>query len=68
MSQIIVRPSDIKQAVGLSKSLAYAKLDPKSPKHDATFPRPVKLAGNAVGWRLDELQQWVAALPRSGGA
>jgi predicted DNA-binding transcriptional regulator AlpA len=30
---------------------------------DAGFPRPVRLIGRRVGWRVCEIEQWAAALP-----
>lgn len=34
------------------------------------FPMPVKLGARSVAWRSDEIDQWIAARPRSidGGA
>lgn len=31
------------------------------------FPEPVKVGPRSVRWLLSEVQQWIAALPRSHG-
>lgn len=33
-------------------------------RHRPGFPRPVQLSPRCVRWRLDELQEWIRALPR----
>lgn len=66
MQQTIIRPSKINSVVGIGRTLAYAKLDPKSPYFDATWPRPIRLSARAIGWRLDELQAWLDAQARVG--
>ncbi len=68
MQNAIVRPAGIRAAVGFGKTLAYAKLDPKSPYYDPTWPRPVKLSARAVGWKFSELQAWLEAQERAGKA
>lgn len=30
------------------------------------FPQPVIIGRNSIGWRADEIEAWVAALPRRG--
>lgn len=55
----ILRLPAVKARVSLSRSCIYDKLDPKSRRHDATFPKPVKLGRRAVGWVESEIQQWI---------
>lgn len=47
--------------LGLSRTGIYDRLDPRSPRHDPTFPRPVKLGARAVAFSERELNAWVAA-------
>ena len=68
MQNAIIRPAQIKQVVGIGHTLAYAKLDTKSPYYDPSWPRPVRLSARAVGWRLDEIQAWLDAQARVGKA
>ncbi|WP_256737840.1 helix-turn-helix transcriptional regulator [Paraburkholderia fungorum] len=37
----------------------YDYLNPKSPRHDPTFPKPVKLGASAVGWIDHEVTAWL---------
>jgi len=44
----------VKQRTGLSRSSIYAKVA------DSKFPAPVRLTERAVGWRSDDIDQWIA--------
>lgn len=46
--------------------LAYSSIRDLESK--GLFPARVQLPGNRVGWRASEIQNWIAALPRVGGA
>ena len=35
-------------------------------ERDGKFPRRIQLGKNSVGWRLDEILDYIAALPRAG--
>ena len=44
----------------LSRSTIYDKINPTSPRYDATFPTPIRLGnGSAVGWIEDEVESWL---------
>ena len=58
MAEIIVRRREVEKLTGLSRSTIYERLNPNSPYHDPTFPRPVKIGVRAVGWRLGEIAAW----------
>lgn len=53
---MVLRMKDLPRFVGLSRTAIYKQVK------DGTFPRPVSLGGNAVGWRIEELKQWKANL------
>lgn len=55
----IIRAKDVIARTGLSRSTVYAKIDPKSPCFDATFPKQVRLGPNAVGWVETEIDAWI---------
>lgn len=49
----------------LRKSTIYALMR----MQDGAFPKPVRLAGGrAVAWKESEVQAWIAARPKTGGA
>lgn len=45
--------------VGLSRSTIYVLVS------KGRFPVPIRLGDKAVGWRIDEIEQWVNARPNS---
>ncbi|MCR9088668.1 MAG: AlpA family phage regulatory protein [Rhodobacteraceae bacterium] len=61
MTETILRRPKVKGRTGLSDTLLYDKLNPKSPYHDSTFPKPVRLGKRAVGWRESEINAWIEA-------
>lgn len=58
------RLRDLCARTGMGKTLVYEKLKPTSPHHDAKFPEPVEVSKNMVAWYADEVDAWMANLPR----
>lgn len=59
----IIRMSELKLRLKLSKSTIHDRLDPNSPRHDNNFPRPISLGGErAVGWIEAEVDEYLAHL------
>lgn len=55
----ILRRKQVEARTGLSRSAIYDKLNPKSPRHDQTFPVQVRLGMDAVGWLESEVDAWI---------
>lgn len=56
----ILRRRDLEARLKLSRSTIYDKINPGSPRYDATFPRPIRLGnGSAVGWIESEVEIWL---------
>jgi prophage regulatory protein len=56
----ILRRRDLEQRLKLSRSTIYDKINPDSPRYDASFPKPIRLgAGAAVGWVEAEIEGWL---------
>jgi prophage regulatory protein len=55
----ILRRKQVEARTGLSRSSIYDKLNPKSPRYDATFPVQVRLGTDAVGWLAAEVDAWI---------
>lgn len=56
----ILRRHDLEARLKLSRSTIYDKINPDSPRYDATFPKPIRLGnGSAVGWIEDEVEIWL---------
>ena len=51
------RPS-VESRTGLSRSAIYAAMAA------GTFPRPVRIAAGAVGWRSEEIDAWINSRER----
>lgn len=71
----ILRISHLLQRISLSRAATYDRLNPKSRRYDATFPRPIRLGLNSVGWIESEVDAWIAKqadrrgqAPKVGGA
>jgi prophage regulatory protein len=55
----ILRRKQLEERTGLARSTIYDKLASSSPRFDPTFPRPVQLGPNAVGWVEAEIDAWL---------
>jgi len=56
----IKRRRALEAQLGLSRSTIYDKMNPASPRYDASFPKPIKLGiGSAVGWVESEVDDWL---------
>ena len=58
---IILRRTAVEARTGLSRSTIYDKLSKSSARFDPTFPRPIQLGLNAVGWVEAEIETWLQA-------
>ena len=56
----ILRRRDLELRLKLSRSTIYDKINPDSPRYDASFPKPIRLGvGAAVGWIESEVDDWL---------
>ena len=55
----ILKRKEVECKTGLSRSTIYDKMNPKSPRYDKDFPRPIKLSLNAVGWFEQDIHTWL---------
>lgn len=56
----ILRRRDLEARLKLSRSTIYDKINPDSPRYDASFPKPIRLGnGSAVGWIESEVEVWL---------
>ena len=52
----ILRRRQLEEQLGLSRSSIYKMVA------DGLFPKPIKLGSRAVGWRADEVENWLIAM------
>ena len=61
MEPRILRRREVELVTQLSKASIYRQM------HAGAFPKPVKLGERAaVGWRAEEIDEWVASRERAG--
>lgn len=65
-SYYILRRKDVSERLQLSRSTIYDRMNPKSPRYDPHFPKPLRLGPKAVGWLESELNAYVQQLARTG--
>jgi prophage regulatory protein len=51
----ILRRNRVEDRTGLSRSTIYLRIQ------EGTFPRPISLGAQAVGWLEHEIEAWLAA-------
>ncbi len=54
----IIRKSEVRGIDGLSDTTRWRKI------RDGTYPAPVQLGANSIGFYEDEIHDWVANRPR----
>ena len=52
----ILRRRQLEEKLGLSRSSIYQMVA------DGLFPKPIKLGQRAVGWREDDVENWLSAM------
>ena len=57
MSDRIVRMNELPSLVGLSERSIYRR------EAVGEFPARLKLGPNAIGWRLSDIETWIASRP-----
>ena len=59
MEPRILRRRQVEQETQLSKATIYRMI------RAGTFPRPLRLASRAVGWRREEIENWLSSRERA---
>ncbi len=55
----VVRLKQLTSMLGLSRSTIYVLVS------KGRFPVPVRLGTKAVGWRINEIEEWISSRPNS---
>jgi prophage regulatory protein len=56
---LVVRMRQLTTMVGLSRSSIYVFVS------KGLFPQPIRLGPKAVGWRVNEVEEWLESRPHS---
>ena len=51
----IIRTEDLTRRLGLSRATIFRNVKA------GRFPTPIKISQRAIGWRIDEVEAWIAA-------
>lgn len=54
----ILRSPQVQAKTGLSRTTLWRRVK------DGSFPMPVSLRGNSIGWISDEVDDWIRSLDR----
>ncbi|UYZ84862.1 AlpA family phage regulatory protein [Entomomonas sp. E2T0] len=57
----VLRLKEVTAKLGIAKSTIYDWLDSKSPRYNASFPKPFKLNSKSIGWLSNEIDAWLLA-------
>lgn len=60
MDKLIYRPKELAQVIGVAPSTLYQWVAA------GEFPKPIKLAGRATGWRAEDITEWIDSRPTVG--
>ena len=55
----LIRIKEVIDRVGIGRSTIYDWMNPKSPRFDVTFPKPVKLGCNSIAWLEHDIDSWI---------
>lgn len=55
----LIRIKEVINRVGIGRSTIYDWMNPKSPRFDTTFPKPVKLGSNSIAWLEHDIDSWI---------
>ncbi|MFO2016219.1 AlpA family phage regulatory protein [Pseudomonas aeruginosa] len=47
--------------LGISRSAVYDWMDPKSPRYDSTFPKPIRLGRASIGWLATDIEGFIGS-------
>jgi prophage regulatory protein len=56
----VARITEVMAQTGLPRSSLYAQVKL------GTFPKPIKLGARSVGWRVEDVEAWIATRPQGG--
>jgi len=55
----VLRLKRVMHKTGDGRSTIYNKTNPASKYYDPTYPKPIRLGANAVGWIESEIDVWI---------
>lgn len=65
VSARVVRRPALCTILGMSRTATYLKSNPSSPYFDPRFPKSVRIGKNSVGWKIEEVLEYINSLPRA---
>lgn len=56
----VIRVKQLVELLGVGRSTLYDWMDVRSPRHDPSFPKRIRLGRASVGWLLEEVVAWIS--------
>lgn len=63
----LLRRTDVQERLSIGRTTLYGRLDPRSPRYDPAFPRPVRM-GSSIAFVEREIDEYVQTLMRARDA
>lgn len=58
--EALLRRQDVERLTRLGRNAIYERLNPKSPRYDKDFPKPITVGSTSVRWVQSEVQTYIA--------
>lgn len=58
--EVLLRRQDVERLTCLGRNAIYERLNPKSPRYDEDFPKPITVGSTSVRWVASEVQTYIA--------
>jgi len=58
--EALLRRQDVERRTCLGRNAIYERLNPKSPRYDEDFPKPIAVGSTSVRWVASEVQAYIA--------
>ncbi|MBP5953427.1 AlpA family phage regulatory protein [Pseudomonas sp. P42] len=56
----ILRLRQVMERTGLGRSTIYDRIDSRSTRYEASFPKPVRIGVSSVGWLESSVNEWIS--------
>lgn len=63
----VLRRKQVEQRINIARATLYDWLNPRSPRYDASFPKPIRLGSGSVGWLESEIDAWIESRVQARG-
>ena len=58
-SERLIDRTEVEKLCSLGRNAIYERINPKSPRFDPDFPKPIALGSKSVRWVFSEIQDYI---------